>query len=131
MTNQSDPLEADCLFFASLLEVRLDALDQLLSDDFILVDVMSGSEVAKSSLFSAMKSGQLKFEAIELVSSHVRLYQATAVILGRTQMKGWFGDLPFNVSSRYTHVYVEDQGRWRMVAAQGTLIAPGSGQPES
>jgi hypothetical protein len=78
-----------------------------------------------------MKSGQLKFEAIELVSSHVRLYQATVVILGRTQMKGCFGDLPFSVSSRYTHVYVEDQGRWRMVAAQGTLIAPGSGQPES
>ena len=93
MTDQSDPLEADRLFFTSLLEVRLDALDQLLSDDFILVDVMSGSEVAKSSLFSVMKSGQLKFEAVELVSSHVRLYQATAVILGRTQMKGWFGTL--------------------------------------
>ena len=131
MTDPSDPVEADRLFFASLLEVRLDPLDQLLSDDFSLVDVMSGSEVTKSSLLSVMKSGQLKFEAIELVNSHVRLYRATAVILGRTQMKGRFGDLPFSVSSRYTHVYVEDQGRWRMVAAQGTLIALGSGQAES
>jgi hypothetical protein len=51
MTDQSDPLEADRLFFASLLEVRLDALDQLLSDDFILVDVMSGSEVANRHYF--------------------------------------------------------------------------------
>src|SRR5262245_59282984 len=131
MTDPSDPVEADRLFFASLLEVRLDPLDQLLSDDFSLVDVMSGSEVTKSSLLSVMKSGQLKFEAIELVNSHVRLYQATAVILGRTQMKGRFGDLPFSVSSRYTHVYVEDQGRWRMVAAQGTPITSGPQRPGS
>jgi len=52
----------------------------------------------------------------------VRVYQTTAVITGRTEMSGQFGETPFATKSRYTHVYVEQQGRWRLVAAQGTKI---------
>jgi len=32
--------------------------------------------------------------------------------------------MPFVASSRYTHVYIQQEGRWRMVSAQGTRIAP-------
>jgi hypothetical protein len=52
----------------------------------------------------------------------VRLYGTTAVITGRTQMRGQFDQTPFGVHSRYTHVYVEQQARWRLVTAQGTQI---------
>ncbi len=31
---------------------------------------------------------------------------------------------PFAASSRYTHVFLERESRWRLVAAQGTLITP-------
>jgi len=37
-------------------------------------------------------------------------------------MTGQFGETPFAAKSRYTHVYAEQQGRWRLVAAQGTQI---------
>ena len=121
--DQSDPLAADLSFFTWLLEARLEALNRLLSDDFILIDVMSGSEVTKSMLLSVIQSGQLRFEAIESINSRLRLYGTTAVINGQTQMSGQFGEMPFTVKSRYTHVYVEQQGQWRMVAAQGTQIA--------
>jgi hypothetical protein len=32
------------------------------------------------------------------------------------------GDVSIMASSRYTHVFIEDGGRWRIVAAQGTPI---------
>jgi hypothetical protein len=38
-------------------------------------------------------------------------------------MSGRFENNAFSASSRYTHVYVQTDGRWRMVAAQGTRIA--------
>jgi len=37
-------------------------------------------------------------------------------------MRGRFGNQAFAARSRYTHVYIEQEGRWRLVAAQGTQI---------
>jgi ketosteroid isomerase-like protein len=37
-------------------------------------------------------------------------------------MSGRFGETPFTVSSRYTHVFVKEQSQWRIVSAQGTQI---------
>lgn len=129
MQAQSDPLTAERQFFTSLVEASLEALDRVLADDFILIDVMRGAEVPKSLLLELVGSGQLEFDAIEPADSYVRWYQTTAVITGRTQMSGRFGGTPFTASSRYTHVYVEQQGQWRLVAAQGTQISPEPEQP--
>jgi ketosteroid isomerase-like protein len=123
MKHEKSPDTVERRFFAGLLDADVEALDQVMADNFILIDVMSGSEVPKSVLLELIGSGQLKFEAIERVESRVRLYGAAAVIHGRTQMSGRFAGEPFSVSSRYTHVYIDQQGQWRMVAAQGTQIA--------
>jgi ketosteroid isomerase-like protein len=42
-----NPLAADRQFFDALMAADAPALDRILTDDFILVDVMSGSEIAK------------------------------------------------------------------------------------
>jgi ketosteroid isomerase-like protein len=129
MNAELDSMAAERRFFSALLDADTDGLDRVLADDFMLIDVMSGSEITKSSLLALVGSGQLKFDAIEPTDRHVRLYQTTAVITGRTQMKGRFADIPFAASSRYTHVYVDQQGEWRLVTAQGTQIAPTPEQP--
>src|SRR5207253_7318077 len=65
-------------------------------------------------------SGQLKFESIVLSDNHARLYGGTTVVVGCTEMRMRFEQTVVSVHSRYTHIYVEDQGGWRMVSAQGT-----------
>ena len=116
-------LAADKRFFNALVAGDAQALDRLLVDDFILVDVMSGSEITKPAFLAAIGSGQIKFEAIEPADNHVRLYQTTAIVTGRTQMRGRLCDAPFAASSRYTHVFVSQQDEWRLATAQGTPIA--------
>ena len=122
MNDQLGPLAADREFFAALSRGIIEDLDRVIADDFILIEVMGGSEISKSSLLATIQSGQLKFGPIEPADVRVRVYQTTAVITGRTEMRGQFGETPFATKSRYTHVYVEQQGRWRLVAAQGTEI---------
>ena len=122
MNAKLDPLVVDRHFFTSLIDANLPALDQVLAGDFILIDVMSGSEVTKSSLLAIVGSGQVRFESIEPADNLVRLYQTTAVVTGRTRMKGRLGDAPFAASSLYTQVFVMQQGNWRLVAAKGTQI---------
>jgi len=122
-----NPLAADKRFFEALVAGDAQALDHILTDDFILIDAMSGSEITKPALLTAIGSKQVKFEAIEPADNRVRLYQTTAIITGRTQMKGQLGDAPFAVSSRYTHVFVSLQNEWCLATAQGTPIAATAG----
>lgn len=124
MSVGSDALATDREFFTALLEPSVEDLDRILTDDFVLIDVMSGSEMSRAVLLELVGSGQLDFHAIEPAETRVRLYGATAVVTGRTEMSGRFDGTPFRARSRYTHVFVEQSWRWRLAAAQGTPIAP-------
>jgi ketosteroid isomerase-like protein len=124
MNADNDPLLAEREFFHALTGADTTILDRVLADDFILVDVMSGSEISKSILLDAIATGQLKFETIETLERRLRQYGDMAVIVGATRMRGRFADEPFIAHSRYTHVFARQDGRWRMVSAQGTQIAP-------
>jgi len=126
-----NPLTIDKQFFAALIAGDAQALDHILVDDFILVDVMSGSEITKPAFLAFIGSGQIKFESIEPAENRVRLYQTTAIVTGRTQMKGELGGAFFAADSRYTHVFVDQRGEWRLATAQGTQISPAPGQSAS
>jgi len=126
-----NPLTVEKQFFAALIAGDAQALDRILTEDFILIDVMSGSEITKPAFLAFIGSGQIKFESIEPAENRVRLYQTTAIVTGRTQMKGRVGDAPFAASSRYTHVFVDQRGEWRLATAQGTQISPAPGQSAS
>jgi hypothetical protein len=122
MHDEGPVLEAERNFFAALINRRTEDLDRLLAADFTLID-LAGNLTPKAMLLEAVGSGHLQFFSIEPVEASVRFYGATAVIIGRTQMEGRFGDAPFRMASRYMHVYVEDQGSYTFVAAQGTPIS--------
>jgi uncharacterized protein DUF4440 len=122
MPNETGPLIADREFFRSLIQPDLESLSSLVADDFMLIDVMRGGEVTKEALLALLRSGQLRFEVIEPSESRARIYQGTAVVTGRTQMRVRFGDTSVEATSRYTHVFVQQQNQWRLVAAQGTQI---------
>lgn len=122
MKDESAPLAAEQQFRAALIEGDAEALDRLLAEDFALAD-LQGGEQPKAALLALIRSGQLNFEAIEPVETRARLYGRTAVITGRTQIRGRFAQTSFAAHSRFTHVFIEQRGRWLLVAAQGTPIA--------
>jgi ketosteroid isomerase-like protein len=114
---------ADDAFFKALVDANVDALEGLLADDFIIVDVMRGTEVDRSDFLAPIANQQLKFEKIEPAERRIRNYGGMSIINGRTIMKGEFSAAPFGVASRYTHVFLRtDSGVWQLVSAQGTPI---------
>jgi ketosteroid isomerase-like protein len=120
----SDAELAEDRFFAALLAGDADELEELLSDDFLIVDVMSGSVAGRAPFIAALRDGSLKFDRITLVERGTRRHGDTAIIVGRTDMAGSFGEASFAATSRYTHVLLrEGTGRWRLVSAQGTRTA--------
>jgi ketosteroid isomerase-like protein len=117
--------ETDHGFFAALRSADGPALETLLAPDFVLIDVLRGTEVQRHELIAALGAGLLRFEVITPLGSRTRRYGSTAVVTGETSMSGHFGPSPWSAHSRYTHVYVEQDGRWRLASAQGTPILDG------
>jgi hypothetical protein len=124
MTTQPDVLSVEDRFFQALLQGDGAALRGVLTTDFVLIDVMTGSEIPAAVLVDLVGSRQLRFETVERLDARVRHYGSAAVVTGETRMQGRFGAQPFGAHSRYTHVYVQMAGAWQLASAQGTPIAP-------
>ena len=123
MSADAEALVAERRFFDALLTADTRGLGSVLSDDFVLIDVVGGSEIPRQALLEAIGSGQLRFESVDVLDSRVRVHGPAAIVTGQTRMSGRFDGAPFAAHSRYTHVFIEQEDRWRLVAAQGTPIA--------
>jgi ketosteroid isomerase-like protein len=120
------PASADAAFFSALLAADVVALEALLSDDFVLVDVMAGGVVHRPALLDVLASREMSFTSIEPAApAAIRHYGNgnVAVAIGETRMSGTFAQQRWSAHSRYTHVFVKDaEGTWRLASAQGTPI---------
>ena len=121
-------LDADAAFFAALLAADSTALDGLLAADFQLVDVLAGQVVPRDVFLDLVGSGRLEFVEVltDPAQASVRQRPGLGVVLGRTRMTMRFEGAEVVAESRYTHVFVDDNDGWRLLAAQGT---PDAGNP--
>jgi ketosteroid isomerase-like protein/GNAT superfamily N-acetyltransferase len=118
----SEVLASDEAFFAALLAADHDLLGTILADDFLIVDVLSGQVTRREELIGAISSGQLRFAEVTRYAEErsVRLRGPVAVVTGRTRMVLGYQGNEVIAHSRYTHVHAREDGRWRLMSAQGT-----------
>ena len=91
------------------------ALDRIYADDFIGVGP-SGTVRTKPQVISDFTSGDLKFQSIITDQVKVRIYENTAVETGLSTMVGQDKGKAVPRDTRFTRVWVKEQGRWRLVA---------------
>lgn len=118
-------LGRDGEFFAALVAADLARLDDILAADFLIVDISSGSVFDRNELLGAVRSGAVRFPAVEAFSDEasVRRVGSVGIVVGRTGMNFQNTDgTSFVAGSRYTHVYAIQDGPWRLLSAQGTTI---------
>lgn len=118
---------AEDRFFDSLLRSDSAGLERVLGPDFLLIDVMTGSEIPRDTLIGIVGARRLVLDSLDRLHTRVRRYDRTAVVTGQTRMTGRIGNQAFGVHSRYTHVYVHGADGWRLVTAQGTPIVLATG----
>ena len=117
---------ADSGFFEALLAGDIPALESQLAEDFLIVDVASGSVHHRGAFLLAIAGGAVIFQEIKTFpeESVTRLTgPGTGIVIGRTAISycGGAGSAT-ELASRYTHVFQTDGGNWRLVSAQGTPI---------
>jgi len=80
--------------------------------------------MGKADTMSAIKSGDIKITSNELSDLKVRVYGDTAVVTGKTDVKGTSGGKDISGPTLFTRVYVKKDGRWQSVAFQQTAAKP-------
>ena len=121
----------DSDFFKALRAGDIPALESLLAENFLMVDVTSGSVHRRGGFLLAIAGGAVIFQEIKTFpeESVTRLTgPGTGIVIGRTAISfcGAAGAAT-GLASRYTHVFQADGANWRLVSAQGTPISGPSG----
>jgi len=91
-----------------------------LAEDYVAISPL-GQVTTKQEALSARKSGQLRYDTIDVSDMVVRLYGDTAVVTARADVKGHQLGEDFSGPYRYTRVWVRRSGHWQTVSYQATV----------
>jgi len=91
-----------------------------LADDYVAITPL-GQVTTKQETISARRSGQLRYEAMNITDMVVRVYGDTAVVTARADVKGHQLGEDFSGPYRYTRVWVRRNGQWQTVSYQATV----------
>ncbi len=107
--------------FAAMVAQDVSALEPLLAEE--LNYCHSNGEVEdKPRFLETIRSGRLRYEAIDAQELDVRVYQNVAIVTGLIRVKAQAGNQPVRLNVRYTDAYVNRDGRWQLVAWQSTRL---------
>jgi ketosteroid isomerase-like protein len=81
-----------------------------------------GIVMDKAQTIADFKSGNLKIESSKLDDMKVHVYGNSAVVTYGTTDKGSYKGKDISGNYRWTDVFVKRNGRWQIVAGQGTRV---------
>ncbi len=121
--------EADILRLAEAwiaAELRGDTefLERTLADDFAAVGPL-GFVLTKQEWIGRHRSGNMTYRSLELTEVSARIYDDTAVVIGRQSQDAAYQGNSVKAELRLTAVFVRQQGQWKLVGVQMSPI----GQP--
>ena len=93
------------------------ALERVLTDDFTLT-LSNGAVSRRVDEINDVRSGKVRYEAFENYDMAARLYgDNTAVVIGKTHVKGTSQGKPFERIFQFTDTVVKRDGRWQVAAS--------------
>jgi ketosteroid isomerase-like protein len=98
----------------------VDFSQRTLSDDYVAITPL-GQVTTKQDSVSVRKSGQLRYETLDVSDMVVRVFGDTAIVTARADVKGHQLGEDFSGPYRYTRVWVRRNGHWQAVSYQATV----------
>lgn len=100
----------------AFLDADVAGLERVLTPDFTLT--LSNGEVStRANEISELRSGKVHYDVFENYDMTARLYEDnTAVVLGKTRVKGISEGNPFDRVVQFTDTLVKRDGRWQLAA---------------
>ncbi len=110
----------------ALVNNNLPVIDRLLADDYLGIGA-NGTLETKADVLAMHRSGSLKITLMNLSDLKIRVYGDTAVVTSKADLEGTNGDRDISGHYRYTRVYSNRDGQWRIVSFEASRI-PGESE---
>ena len=108
--------------FAAMTSQNFAALEALLADELYYCH-SNGEVQGKQQFLEALRSGELRYEAMNLRELHVRQYGDMAIGTGLLNVRASLGGAPpIVLDIRYADAYVWRDGRWQLTTWQSTRL---------
>ena len=106
----------------AFLDADVAALERVLTPDFTLT--LSGGRVStRAEEINELQTKKVHYDVFENYDMLARLYgNDTAVVLGKTRVKGTADDKPFDRIVQFTDTLIKRDGRWQLAAGHVSRI---------
>jgi ketosteroid isomerase-like protein len=106
----------------AFLDADVAALERVLTPEFTLT--LSNGEVStRADEINELRSGKVHYDVFENYDMLARLYgNDTAVVLGKTRVKGTADGKPFDRVVQFTDTLVKRDGHWQLAAGHVSRI---------
>ena len=104
------------------LNNNVSEVERLLADDYLGISA-NGTLETKADELTRRRSGSLHITQLELSDIKVRIYGDTAVVTSRADLIGKNGDRDISGRFRYTRVYSNREGQWRIVSFEASRVS--------
>ena len=106
----------------AFLDADVAALERVLTPDFTLT--LSNGEVStRADEINELQSNKVHYDVFENYDMLARLYgNDTAVVLGKTRVKGIANGKPFDRVVQFTDTLIKRDGRWQLAAGHVSRI---------
>ena len=98
----------------ALAERDRSALDQIMSDDFVLAYPFEGDD--KEQFIADVTTGELKVDSLEQRDATMRVSGDSAIVFGSETANWYYRGRDLSGPYRFLRVYTRQQGRWRIMA---------------
>jgi len=115
LKNEQAILDLSKRKFDWLINKQYDSLEFLMDDQLKYIH-SNGWVQSKQEVIDDSKSGKLTYQKVELSESAVRLYDNTAIVIGKGKFSGIGNNNPFALELTYTEVYIKSKGRWLLAS---------------
>ena len=114
-------LQAQDRRFALTAGGDLDELARLMTDDMNYTHSTSTVDT-KAEFLASLRSGRVRYVSIEPEERTVRIYGRSAVVQGIAHVLVKVEDRDVDVRLRFTELYVEKDGAWKMALWHSTRV---------
>jgi ketosteroid isomerase-like protein len=97
-------------------------VDRLLADDYLGISA-NGTLETKADELTRRRAGSIHITQLDLSDIKVRIYGDTAVVTSKAEVVGKNGDRDISGHFRYTRVYSNRMGQWRIVSFEASRIS--------
>src|SRR4029453_19682987 len=119
---ENDVLQFEHDACKAFLDADPAALERVLTNDFTLT--LSNGEVStRANEINELRSGKVHYDVFENYDMEARLYgDKTAVVLGKTHVKGMSEGKPFDRVVQFTDTLVKRDSGWQLAAGHVSRI---------